>query len=326
MTPRRTLSFGRRGVTLVWLTLLGAAAALAQPLGGPLTGLAAAANSAAPYMDPSAVGSIGLCNQAGQQITSGSVTARPFAWRAVSTQPAQLPYNKAGRTAILVAYQPLQGLPAGDWSGTQMTASSRYTNPGNPMVAATDGDLSLDDVIEQYPPKWDGFLQLRIYLGAPQESAFTQQYPALNIEVTGETWTAVGGSPVNCASGTAQSIESVLLPSTTTAPTTSSPTTSTTTSLASTGSKGASEGTDPHSSGTKAGSAGRALASDKTTTDEASSSTGLPLFLVVGLAVLVLLAALAYLILRRRRLASHHPGAGSDLHSPSKTSMKGDSP
>ena len=184
-------------------------------------GLAAAASSNAPYTDPNAVGSIGLCNQAGQQITSGSVTAQPFAWRAVSTQPAQAPYNNAGRTATLVAYQPLQGLPPGDWSGTQMTSSSRYSNAASPMAAATAADQSLQDIIEAYPPRWDGFLQLRIYLGTVNEQAYTLHYPALNIQVTGNTWQAVGGSPVNCASGTSVSLESEVLPSSTTsAPTT----------------------------------------------------------------------------------------------------------
>src|SRR5580698_10446962 len=114
-----------------------------------------AASSAVPYTDPAALGSIGLCNQAGQQITSGSVTARPLAWRAVSTQPAQAPYNNAGRTATLVVYQPQQALPPGDWSGTQMTTSASYSNPANPMAAATDSDQSLQDIIEGYPPRWD---------------------------------------------------------------------------------------------------------------------------------------------------------------------------
>ena len=181
-----------------------------------------ATTSAVPYTDPDAVGSIGLCNQAGQQITSGSVTAQPFAWRAVSTQPAPSPYNNTGRTATLVAYQPQQGLPAGDWSGTQLTTSSRYTNPANPMAAATAADQTLQDIIAEYPPRWDGFLQLRIYLGTANEQAYDQNYPSLNIQVTGDTWRAVGGSTVNCASGTAESSESALLPSTTTtaAPTT----------------------------------------------------------------------------------------------------------
>ena len=100
-----------RSVALGCLTVLGAAVALAQPLGAPLMGTAGAATSTVPYTDPDAVGSIGLCNQAGQQITSGSITTRPFAWRAVSTQAAPAPYNNAGRTATLVAYQPQQALP-----------------------------------------------------------------------------------------------------------------------------------------------------------------------------------------------------------------------
>ena len=77
--------------------LLGAALGLVGLLA--LAGGDAAAGSAVPYTDPNAVGSIGLCNQAGQQITSGSISTTPFAWRAVSTQPAPAPYNNAGRTA-----------------------------------------------------------------------------------------------------------------------------------------------------------------------------------------------------------------------------------
>ena len=70
-----------------------------------------------PRPSPTAIrtrsGSIGLCNQAGQQITSGNINTVPFAWRAVSTQPAQAPYNNAYRTAILMAYQPIQELTPG---------------------------------------------------------------------------------------------------------------------------------------------------------------------------------------------------------------------
>ena len=234
MRARRWLgsAFAARGAALVLLTLLGAAGVLAQPLGGPLNGAAAAATTTVPYTDPNAVGSIGLCNQAGQQITSGSISTTPFAWRAVSTQPAQAPYNNAGRTATLLAYLPLQALPAGDWSGEEMTSSSSYTNPANPMAAATDGDQSLQSFIEAYPPKWDGFVQLRMYLSTANHQAYEAQYPTLNIQVTGDTWRAVGGSPVNCASGTAVSIETVLLPASTTS-TTSTPSTTTTTTVAS---------------------------------------------------------------------------------------------
>ena len=186
-------------------------------------GTPVSAASAVPYSDPDAVGSIGLCNQAGQQITSGNINTAPFAWRAVSSQPAPAPYNGASRTAQLLAYQPLMGLAASDWSGGQLTASSRYSNPGAPMAAATSADPSLAQYMIGYKPDWDGFLELRIYLGAANEQAYTVHYPALNIEVTGQTWQAVGGGPVDCAAGTAESIESILLPSTTTSTTTTTP-------------------------------------------------------------------------------------------------------
>ncbi len=331
MTAYRRFAAGRaaRGSVAVCLLLLGAMAASALISGSPFAS-AVGADTSVPYTDPNAVGSIGLCNQAGQQITSGSVTARPFAWRAVSTQPAQTPYNGAGRTAILVGYQPLEGLPPGDWSGTQLTASSRYTNPANPMAAATDGDLSLDDVIEQYAPKWDGFLQLRIYLGAPQESGYTSQYPALDIQVTGDSWKAVGGSQVNCASGTSVSIESVLLPSSATSPSTSVPSTTSTTAdgvsaESQGGSGGSTAGPDSHASEAKPATVGTALASG-TSGGGSPQGKGFPVLFAVGLAVLVFLAAVGSLFLRRRHLASRDSGVGTDSRSLSSTSVKGDSP
>jgi hypothetical protein len=296
---------------------------------------AMAAGPGAPFADSDVAGSIGLCNQAGQQITSGNVTAQPFAWRAVSTEPAQAPYNDASRTATLVAYQPQQGLPAGDWSGAQMTSSSRYSNPANPMAAATTADQSLQDIIEQYPPKWDGFLQLRIYLGTANQETYDQRYPALDIEVTGDTWQAIGGSPVNCASGTAVSLESVLLPSsstTTTAPTT---TTSSTSAVASAAGKGASggrsSGAGTSSAGTrpsptKGGSGDQVLASGAPAGADASRSTHVPLIVGLALAVVVVLATSWYLLLRRRRLASLavDPVLSSQSSSTTSRSTKGD--
>jgi hypothetical protein len=146
---------------------------------------------AVPYTDPASDGYIGLCNQQGQQITSGSVSAAPFVWRAVSSQPAPAPYNGAGGTAILTAYLPMQGLPPGDWSGEQLTASSRYSNPQVPMAQATAKDVPLQDFLEDYPPEWDGFIQLRLFLGAQDQPAYVQRYPALNLEISGNAWTAV---------------------------------------------------------------------------------------------------------------------------------------
>jgi hypothetical protein len=166
----------------------------------------------APFSDPNAVGYIGLCSSSGGQITSGSISSSPFAWRAVSSAAAHGPYDNSYRTATLLAYQPQQGLTPGEWSGSELTASSRYSNPAHPMAEATPGDGSLQDFMADFPPRWDGFLQLRIYLSTADAQPYSLRYPALDIQVIGNTWYAVGGGTVNCNAGTAESIESILLP------------------------------------------------------------------------------------------------------------------
>ncbi len=103
MKPTRTLR-----LSIAAGTLLFGLAASAAP---------ATATGAVPYTDPSSSGYLGLCNQAGQQVTSGSITTAPFAWLAASSVPAKAPYNGSGRSATLYAFLPLQGFPPGDWSG-----------------------------------------------------------------------------------------------------------------------------------------------------------------------------------------------------------------
>jgi hypothetical protein len=281
---------------------------------------AAAASSGVPYTDPNAVGYIGLCNQAGHQITSGSINTTPFAWRAVSTQPAPAPYNNAYRTAILLAYQPQQGLAPGEWSGDELTASSRYTNPANPMTAATGGDDSLEDFIEEFHPKWDGYLQLRMYLGTQNEQQYELHYPALNIEVTGNTWSAVGGGPVNCNAGSSVSIESIVLPTTTTTTKSSPATTSTPTGSTVPAHTTVTEpGTHP--SGVKNTSGQTATEPDIQRTAaraDPSRPTNHTLIIVAVIAVLLVLAGAVYLISRRRRPASYPSESGTTRSSSTK--------
>lgn len=297
---------------------VGAAAVLGLALvsGGPAASAGAA--TAVPYTDPGAAGTIGLCNQAGQQITSGNVNTKPFAWRAVSSVPAPSPYNNTGRTAVLVAYQPQQELPAGDWSGAQLTASSHYSNPTNPMAAATDGDTSLGTFIQDYPPKWDGFIELRMYLGTDNEPSYQEKYPVLNIKITGSTWHAVGGAPVSCSSGTAESIETVLLPSTTTTVPKAStqPASAGATAGASGGggTPGAAGTSSPSQSAAASGSdKGGSKVSPATsgggTSKTTASTSSTPVGLIVGViaAVVVLLGAAWLLLSRRRRTGSAGP-------------------
>jgi hypothetical protein len=177
---------------------------------------AASAATTAPYSDSSSVGSLGLCDQAGHQITGGQLSATPLAWRYVSSVAAQAPYDGATRTAVAMAYQPRQGLLPQEWSGEQLTASSRYSNPSAPMAAATNADPSLADFLSDFPANWDGFVQLRLYLGAEGEPQYSVHYPSLDLQVTGTSWHVVGGGTVNCQAGTAESLETIVLPSTTT--------------------------------------------------------------------------------------------------------------
>ena len=172
---------------------------------------AALADSRAPYTDPKATSSLALCGKDGKQVTSGSITARPFVWRAVSSSAAPKPYDKAGRTATLFAFQPRPQVDAAQWSGDLLTASARYTDVRHPMAAATDLDEPLADFLDTYPARLDGYVQLRLYLGAPQEPAFTLQYATADIQVSGSTWHRVGAAPdVSCTSGTAVSLEAIL--------------------------------------------------------------------------------------------------------------------
>ena len=161
-----------------------------------ITGVPAAASSSVPYTDPNAVGYIGLCNEQGQQITSGNIDTAPFAWRAVSTAAATGAYAGPSRTAILFAYQPIDGLAPSYWSVDSLTASARYSNPAAPMAAATTRDESLAQYMLEFKPKWDGYLQLRMYLGADNEQPYSVSYPTLDIQVTGDSWRAVDGGPV----------------------------------------------------------------------------------------------------------------------------------
>jgi hypothetical protein len=269
---------------------------------------AASATTVVPYADPSAQGYIGLCNQAGQQITSGSVTTTPLAWRAISSVPARAPYDNASRTAILVATQPLENLPPADWSGQQMTASSRYSNPANPMAAATAGDNSLADFLAAYPANWDGFVQLRMYLGTANAQAYELHYPVLDLQVTGGTWTAVDGGPVNCSSGTAESVESILLPGSTT-------TTQPAATVGSTpGHGGSTTGSGTGSGGNHATQSATSAGHDPTAVVDAShpSHGGLIAALVGLAAVLLVVLSLGY---TRRRTAAHRPVPVSDTTS-----------
>ena len=192
---RRGYLVGLLGVLLVGLMLRA----------GPVL-----AASAVPYSDPNVVGSIGLCNAAGQSVTKGSINDVPFVTKAIGSTPAAAPYNGVAATAGLFIYQPRQNSEATNWNGEELGATSKSSSPQHPTATLTAGDGPLADALADYPPKWDGLMQLRIYLGAPNEPAYTSKYDATDIKITGDTWQVVQGASVACGEGQSVSLEQTL--------------------------------------------------------------------------------------------------------------------
>jgi hypothetical protein len=163
-----------------------------------------------PYTDSAATGRVGLCDSHGKSMTSGSVTDKPFVWRAVGSTAASGLYAGAGRTATLYAFQPRQGVDPSGWSGQQLTASGQYTNVKHPMAQATSADIDLQDFLIAYPAKLSGLVQLRLYLGSPDQPPSTARYDATDIRVSGTKWNVVRGAHVTCTDGSSVSLETQL--------------------------------------------------------------------------------------------------------------------
>jgi hypothetical protein len=178
-----------------------------------LSGSAAFGADSVPFADPGAKGSLGLCDAADHPITSGSVLVKPFVVKAVSSEAAPEGYGpKQLAKGTLYGYQPRKGVDPGDWSGTQLTASSFYSNAAHPMAEGTTLDPSLKDYFNIYPDKYDGFIELRLFLSAPNKQTIQTPYAAAVLHVQGDTWTLVRGtrSP-DCGAGKTKSAERVYI-------------------------------------------------------------------------------------------------------------------
>jgi hypothetical protein len=199
-----TNSWGR---SIGRLGLVGMVAVLAS--GFPIANAFAA--SGLPYTDQYAHGSIGLCDEAGNNITHGSVYDKPFAWRAISSVSAPPALSGPGRKATFYAYQPRKGIDPANWSGQQLGAASAYSSTTVPVAQQTARDPALSDYLNNYPPQWDKLVELRIYFGALNTPVSTSAYPAADIRITGTTWTLLNGAKVDCnAGGTVISAEAAI--------------------------------------------------------------------------------------------------------------------
>jgi hypothetical protein len=164
-----------------------------------------------PLADSNVTGNLTFCNRANQPMTSGSLTAVPFVWKAISSSAAPAGYRTSAARATLAAYQPLKYVDPSDWSGGQLTGSTAFTNPLHPVAQSTNGDGPLLSFVQAYPPHFKGLVEVRMLFSGVALPQQIESYPAAVLKVTGNHWTLVSGGGGSCADGTGTSDESVLL-------------------------------------------------------------------------------------------------------------------
>ncbi|MBV8979636.1 MAG: hypothetical protein JO086_01930 [Acidimicrobiia bacterium] len=255
-----------------------------------------AAAAGLPYNDPNANGPLALCDQSAKPIDHGSISTSA-AWTAVSAAPAPAGYGVAGGTATLFAYQPRQGVLPSEWSGDALSASSRYTDPAHPAAKVTSADPPLREFVNAYPPRWAGLVELRLFLGAPDQPPLTRKYAAADIQVSGDTWRLVRGGS-DCSGVQATSIEE-LLPS-------QDPTkTVAQAAAASAGGSGPGSNGGPGSGAAVADPVPDKAATGSVTVERASTSTGVSRWLRAAIPAAALAFGIA--LLARRRLNNRAP-------------------
>jgi hypothetical protein len=265
---RRFMKFVKRSAAVV--------VAAAATVGFLAASSGSALAAGVPYNDPDAVGTIGLCAQNGTPLTHGSVDDQPFVWKAIDSTAAAAPYNAPGASATLYAYQPRQDVDPRQWGGAQLSAASKFTNPAHPTAVMTGLDESLAGFLGAYSAQWDGLIQLRIFLGAPNQPIYSAKYDAATIKVSGNKWSLVSGDPnVACGSGSAVSLEQVLATDSAAAASLTAQTTQKPTQSAATGAAGATPSGDQTSSAS-AGASGSGQAPPTSAETAPPGSSGAP--------------------------------------------------
>jgi hypothetical protein len=173
-------------------------------------GVAPAAHAdTAPFSDPNQNGLITLCDSTGHRLTSGDIRTIPFVHTAISSSAAPKGYESG--LATLYAYQPIQYVDPGDWTGYQLSGSTYYSNPNHPGAEMTPGDGPLVSFTSGYPLHWDGLLQLRLYYTARFTPQYAGGYPTAILQVKGTRWTAVQVGTTPCNATKTKSFEELAL-------------------------------------------------------------------------------------------------------------------
>lgn len=167
--------------------------------------VAPAAHASAPYADPHARGGMTFCDSKGRAITSGPYGSGPFAAKVVTDFVPPAPYDGPQGLAALYVYNPRPATDPGQWSGEILTASSHYTDRRHPSAEVIDGDVSMHDIRETFPPQVGDLLQMRMYYSYPGRPAFRTDYAAVDIHMRPGGWVLDDPAQLSCTSGTAVS-------------------------------------------------------------------------------------------------------------------------
>ena len=153
-----------------------------------------------PYEDARSSGLLTLCSADGEPVTEGRVDDRPLAAFALGETGLPAEYDSEGTVATLFAYQPREGIEAGEFSGVPLTAAGLVSDPVEPAVEITEDVWSVSDFTTAFPATLDGYVQLRLVLGTPGAGTLTENpYDTADLRVDGDSWELVRGGDASCA-------------------------------------------------------------------------------------------------------------------------------
>ena len=152
-----------------------------------------------PYDDPQSGGSITLCSMDGKAVTEGNVDDQPFAGDRARIDGTAGDLDPTGAVATLYAYQPREGVSASEFSGTAITAAGLLADPNRPAALVAENAWSIGDFVTAFPADFDGYVQLRLYLGTPAAGTLSDQpYDTADLRVDGDRWELVQGGTAAC--------------------------------------------------------------------------------------------------------------------------------
>jgi hypothetical protein len=168
----------------------------------------AAETTTVPYDDAQSAGLLTLCSADGKSVTEGKVDDQPFAAVVLGETALPSDLDPTGAVATLFAYQPRKGVATSEFSGNALTATAELADPERPAARVEEDAWTIGDFVTAFPADFDGYVQLRLYLGTPEAGTLSDQpYDTADLRVDGDAWELVRGGTGSCADA-----ESALLP------------------------------------------------------------------------------------------------------------------